>query len=478
MRFSEHFNLGATQVQLDFVDIPIETDVSLFIDPYALSLEDDPWFVGCHELLLSYFQLVLDHIRDGGERQALELLEQLREPNDTHLGYSRARPAGRGIGSLQARALYNSLADSEAVRTGFIQDLSDCELLISGIGRDKVSDITINVIKQPLFEYTARQCALHGIPVRTVASGRFWDSSKNRWSQASVDLPIVGNTRIVLVPKAAVRYESAVTPQRYYNDYILEYFQAEHIEAGTSLVKTLTTGPRVYKKDLMPLYPYSKGFLYSFSKDHPGVLNEYRDALLHQAACYLTDQQIENRQDVPNDVDYASLTAQLSQIPLGLSAASQYHEFATRAVVAAFYPRLYNVVKEQEVNEGRKRIDLVLNATASPGFFRDLREVHRVKCPYILVECKNFTEDPSNPELDQLLGRFSDHRGSFGILLCRNVKDKPLMLKRCKDVLNDQKRYILVLDDQDLTRILGLKAEGKERAVDEYLAELFRQLVF
>ena len=35
MRVSEYFNLNRTQPYLDFVDIPLNTDVSVFLDPNA-----------------------------------------------------------------------------------------------------------------------------------------------------------------------------------------------------------------------------------------------------------------------------------------------------------------------------------------------------------------------------------------------------------------------------------------------------------
>lgn len=117
-RFSDHFGLNKSQAELDFVDIPFNTDLPLFVDPYAISVEEDPWFGECNDLIVDYFQLVVDSIRNSDIEVAKKLLSNLHEPNDTHLGYSHGRPDGRGIGSRQADALFQRLRTSEAVRTG------------------------------------------------------------------------------------------------------------------------------------------------------------------------------------------------------------------------------------------------------------------------------------------------------------------------------------------------------------------------
>ena len=88
------------------------------LDPYALSIEEDPWFIECNNLVVGYFQLVIDSIRDNDLRTTSRLLLNLHEPNDTHLGYSEGRPAGRGIGNRQANDLYRRLRTSEAAQTG------------------------------------------------------------------------------------------------------------------------------------------------------------------------------------------------------------------------------------------------------------------------------------------------------------------------------------------------------------------------
>src|SRR3712207_8001910 len=45
----------------------------------------------------------------------------------------------------------------------------------------------------------------------------------------------------------------------------------------------------------------------------------------------------------------------------------------------------------------------------------------------------------SNPELDQIAGRFSPSRGKFGIITSRNLNNKPLFLERCKDTARDDR---------------------------------------
>jgi hypothetical protein len=110
VRFSEYFGLRAAQHELDFVDIPLETDIPLFVDPYAISVRDDPWFVECNNIIVDYFDLVLGAIRDGQENVSLSLLRRLREPNQTHFGLSRGRPAGHSIGDEQSVDLHERLS--------------------------------------------------------------------------------------------------------------------------------------------------------------------------------------------------------------------------------------------------------------------------------------------------------------------------------------------------------------------------------
>lgn len=178
IRVSDYFKLNKTQAQLDFVDVPVIGDVLLFVDPYSFTLEEDDWFVECNNLLVDYFSRLIESIRANRSDQASKLLGNLHEPADTHLGFASVGNSGRGVGKQQSNSLLLALTRSKAAKTGSLNDLSDCELLIPGISSDKVSDITTNIIRGQLLKYTEQQCQLHNIPTSKIPGGVFWDGEK------------------------------------------------------------------------------------------------------------------------------------------------------------------------------------------------------------------------------------------------------------------------------------------------------------
>ncbi len=479
MRFSEYFDLALSQYELDFVDIPLETDIELFIDPYAIAVRNEPWFTESNNVLVDYFNLVLAATRAGRDTDALWLLRQLKEPNQTHFGLSHERPAGRSIGSEQSLDIFDRLKNSRAVETGFLQDLADCELVIPGIARDKISDITTNIIKIMLIAYTSEQCELHKIPMQQVPQ-RFWHPPSRSWQNDYVPLPIVDVNgqpeAIILVPKIIARLELAYNAGQYYRHFVLTYLQAEHVEAGTSLVRVLKNGRKVvYKKDLQEMHPYSKEFLYEFSRDNPRVFEDYKNAVT--PAPPIQNEDIEAIQRDPKELSLVGLCDEVKSIPPGNRSAEAYHQKILGILKALFYPHLWKFIKEQEINTGRKRVDIVADNYAREGFFFRLNSYHNIQCPYVFFECKNYSSDPANPELDQLNGRLSPRRGKFGMLFCRKVENKSLMLDRCRDVLHDHGSYLLVLDDDDVCALLEMKEGRGDWAVFEYLDDLLRVLL-
>jgi hypothetical protein len=473
-RFSEYFGLAKGQAELDFVDIPISTDLLLFCDPYSFVVERDPWFIEANDLIVDFFETVLGFVRSGDRDAAMRLLAHVGEVNEIHLGFSKGPPRGSGIGSEKAGDLYDKLKRSKAVSTGRLRDLADCDLFVQGIGADNVSDMTASVIRSLLLDYTAGQCRQLGIPTRRVQGGFCWDSESKQWGNRYAELPIVNGKAIILLPKASVRYQLALDHQEFYDDFVLDFLRAEHERVGDGLVNVLKNGKRkVYKKDLKEAHPHSKEFLFEFAEQNPEVLAKYKEQA-SKLSRPLSDLELELRQQQPKMTDYVLMAQTLTAIPPGRANATEYHHHVQGVLEAVFYPQLRFFQCEQEVNQGRKRIDIVANSSQNSGFFGDLSAMHQLKCPYVMIECKNYSDDPQNPELDQLLGRLNDLRGRVGILACRTVQNAERMQKACTDALKEDSKLILVLTDADLIRMLTMKGEGNSEGISQLMHEKLR----
>lgn len=478
-KFSEIYSLEKDQAELDFVDISTTQDTPLYIDPYALTTREDKWSETAHELLVSYFQEVLDSVINKDRSRGIQLLSHLGEPDETHLGVSDEGNPGRGIGAIQAADLFQAISKSKAASSGLLEDISDFALFIPGIGRDKISDITTNIIRKLLISYTQSQCNLYGISMRSVASGFFWCANTKTWKQDYVELPVHNSEKILLVPKHAVRYQVGVDHSRFRRMFVLEYLQEEHLRAGDSLVTTLLDRKGkerkkvVYKSTVDEHYPTDKDFLADFSVAHPEVLDKYRDTL-KSSASRIPDINGENYHEA---VLARALINDLASIPKGSKDANRYHDFCISAISFLFFPNLIYPHKEREINDGRKRIDIAYTNGKDSGLFYRIAFDQHLLANIIYVECKNYTNEISNPEIDQLVGRFDHVRGRFGMLLFRDSDNLKRLKSRCRDVAKQKNGVALPIDDAFLIKCLEHIENDSRGLIDVELDGLFQEVI-
>jgi hypothetical protein len=467
MRVSKYFRLGRNQATLDFVDVDVEGDARLFVDPRALRLLDSDWGHLCVSLIQDFFKTVLDSIHRGNHERARLLLSTLREPNETHLGLSKGKARGRALGTESAAEVWEALSKSDAVATGLLEDLEDTILLVPGISSDIVSDMATNIMRGPLIAYTQDVCSYYEIPVTEgIDSGPVWDPEEKDWHSNFTPLPITRSGKLLLVPKAIVRKRMDYNEDEYFNYYILAYLREKELSANTELVQLLKNGKmRVTKKDLVAKYGSGKEVALRYTIENPRLLQNYRRLKLNE---YQTPLDHGDLVDYAGDAspDWDMLFNAVSAIPSGREDASRYEKAIESLLTALFYPNLTNPRLQHEIHSGRKRIDITYTNTASSEFFKWLATHYNA--PYVFIECKNYASDPANPELDQLSGRFSVDRGRFGILVCRSLDDRHLIDQRCKDTANDGRGFIIAFDDSDL-RVMC--AERKANALaEEYLS--------
>ncbi len=476
MRISQYFRLDRTQPTLDFVDVDVFGDARVFVDPRALRLLPSAWGDECVSLVQHFFRDVLQAIRGGDHARAQHLLGALREPNETHLGLSRARARGRALGRESARDVWEALQESDAVASGLLEDLEDAILMVEGISSDIISDITTNIIRQPLVQYTQSVADLYGIPLAPdVDSGPMWDPGRRAWFSEFTQLPTTRHGKLLLVPKVIVRRRMDYDANEYYRDYLLEYLRGVEMDANSALVELLKDGRiRVTKKELIKKYGQGKSAIVRETRKHPEVLRRYRSDKRDIYQPPLDHLDLARTEGSP-EPDWGALNDALQAIPAGLDAASQYERSIEALLSALFYPSLSFPQVQRKIHDGRKRIDISYTNAATSGFFAWVAAHY--SAPHIFVECKNYEGDPGNPELDQLSGRFSPSRGRVGVLTCRRFRNKGLFLQRCRDTADDQRGFIIALDDSDLAALVEERKAGRADMQYELLRERFHGLV-
>jgi hypothetical protein len=473
MRVSEYFHLNRHQGELDFVDVDIRGDTRVYLDPRALRLLTTDWGQECVSLIQHFFRTVLQAIRDGDDERARRLLAGLREPNETHLGLSRGRARGSALGAGLAQDVWEALSETDSTATGLLQDLEDTTLLVQGIDRDRISDISTNIIREPLIRYTEEACAHYGISLTSgVDSGPLWNQQQATWESCHVSLPTTREGKLLLVPKAIVRKKLDYERSEYLNHYLLTTLQDVELAAGSELVQLLKNGTRrVTKKAVKAKYGTNKASIARWTREYPEALENYRADKRRHTREPLTHEDffVEGVGEVP---DLDALLHVVTAIVSGRDTADEYHRAVENLLTALFYPNLTSPQIEYPIHDGRKVIDIAYANVASRGFFGWVAKHY--PSAMIFVECKNYSSDPANPELDQLSSRFSPRRGQVGLLVCRTITDKERMAARCRDTANDGRGYVVVLGDDDLYSLVTQYAATRELTL---LRERFNALI-
>lgn len=471
-RFSEYFELGLSQAELDFVDVSNEFDTPVYVDPYAIEIQNDVWAAQASEYIRVFFKEVLAALTEGDRERARNLMSHLHEPEETFLGVSQFDPKGRGVGSGQAGQLISAILASKAYTTGLLTDLSEVALYVDGIDRDKISDLTTNIIRELLVDYTAQQCDLHNVEMKRYSGPPLWDPEIRGWRSKHVLLPYIEERPVLLVPKYIVRRKLSLDSQEFYNKQITDFLVAENLRANSSLVQTIKGKQKVLKGDVRKKDPKSKMFIAEMVIAHPDLLDMYKVIAKRHSSMISFDD------DAPTITTVcASLAKIYKTIPTGAKHATDYHNLMLGSLTALFYPMLIMPKKEWEINDGRKRVDIVFTNAGDTGFFAQRRNDHKVNANTVIVECKNYSNDLANPEIDQLIGRFDENRGKFGIITCRQVDDVAALESRCRDAASRSQAYILVLTDKDMTTMLEAKSQLSEDVIEDMLHRKYRDLL-
>ncbi|MEU6115054.1 hypothetical protein ABZ840_11065 [Streptomyces sp. NPDC047117] len=225
MRFSEVFDVSITAAD-DWFDTFLPADTKLFIDPFLIWEEASGQWAGAHDHLIDFFEMVFDLVKESeGDaesvswKQAQKLL-LFPEPYEFCLGVAEGSPHGSGSG----RGLQQEMLEGVKVATGLgmsrVAHMEMLTLFQGGMGVDRLSDMTCNILKSYFIKYTQEVARRHEIPIQSVTvANAAWSRQFCRWKEGTFELPInpyIGKP-VILTPERFLRQIPVATPDGFWS---------------------------------------------------------------------------------------------------------------------------------------------------------------------------------------------------------------------------------------------------------------------
>lgn len=220
MLFSEYYKIDYTEDEEWFNPI-LHQDTLLFIDPFAVFKSNDDLFKDSYSEMMYFFQQAFELIAQSGgvknhvSYKKAESMLMFPEVNAICLGYSKQR-RGSGTGPEWAKTLTANISSIIAKGITHICHFEELGIFCEGIGPDRLSDMTANLLKQRFVTYTQRICNLHGIPMKKkILQNAVYDYEFKRWHSAEYYLPTnpyKNDSPILLVPKSFLNVLPQINP--------------------------------------------------------------------------------------------------------------------------------------------------------------------------------------------------------------------------------------------------------------------------
>ncbi|HSH55980.1 MAG TPA: hypothetical protein VK983_04095 [Candidatus Limnocylindrales bacterium] len=158
--FSDYFGVNRKDIEMyGAIDISLIGDIPLFIDPFLIFESDKQDYKLLHQNIIDYLRFLKimapEAISSAGKRKAWFYFSEVEQ---NWLGFSNSSNRGAGLGEKFSQSLSSGLGKilgsvgDEKISSG--THLEKLCLLSEGIGRDRISDLTVNLIKGYLAEYT------------------------------------------------------------------------------------------------------------------------------------------------------------------------------------------------------------------------------------------------------------------------------------------------------------------------------------
>ncbi|MBW6411326.1 hypothetical protein [Clostridium weizhouense] len=295
MHFSNFFNLNLNgHEDIDFIDINLNTDIKLFIDPCIIENSNDSFSKECSYVINSFFDSIFNCCTSNNDYELYKLLDFGHEPNETKLGLSRHQSSGKGATSKVLYDIFKEVSNKNLIKDGIIANPMDLCVFVDNFAEDRLSDLLTNILRKKLYDFTKLQCKKLNIPLtdKKQVLGCYWDPHLNCWNTLE-DYPLkANNLLLLLVPKTFVRPNYFYSVSQYLQHKVLSQRQTYHQVNQTSLAKITYDkhGNVVFKKpSKKSIYTAEikghprKSYAQIYSKKNPDTLKDFRKYMLQKS---------------------------------------------------------------------------------------------------------------------------------------------------------------------------------------------------
>jgi hypothetical protein len=435
-RLNDFYDLPFTQEEVDFAIPFLDEDIPLFVDPFLLwkspSLQDQ----SLHTALLSSFNYLGVVYKEGKLDSAINGLINISECIEVGLGMA-SNKIGHRIGEDKAREILSLFSLIPQIERGGFKHIEELQLLIDQFSKDRISDITCNLLKSFLIDFTIDQCIKLNIPVINVELQNVFNYQKREFMNETVSIPFnpLTGIPILFVPKRWLRY----IPWINYENYFSESFITDKLLALgiTERVEILNYNRQNY--DLLQSYIAQK------ERTHIDCKN---DPLFNPIPIISAKRKF----------------AQILKLPSGKtdSADRKFEDLISQLIASLLYPHLDFADEQSRTDSGVLIRDLIFYNNRSMDFLNDIYSDYGSR--QIVVELKNVAII-EREHINQLNRYLNEQFGRFGIIITRNPLPKA-MFKNTIDLWSGQRKCIIVLTDNDISIMVNLFENGQRLPIE------------
>lgn len=215
MNFSTKFKVSKNTLDAyGAIDISLVCDIPLFIDPMLIFTSKKSKYKKLHKDIINYFLFLKEEATNGITDSKLKAYFKFSEIPNNWLGFSKSGNKGTGLGMDFAKYLATNLSFIDNHNISKSIHFEKIMLLSDGSGKDKISDLTANLILKFLAKYTEK-FALKYIPKNLVKKFSIecgFDNKNKCPYHETFTLPFVYNKKgkpefVLLTPKDILRVD-------------------------------------------------------------------------------------------------------------------------------------------------------------------------------------------------------------------------------------------------------------------------------